>query len=64
VLNALLILNVRPCDSYSKFRSQQLEEDPRLKENAMATATAIPSSVTSFTPLHDRILVRRVDETE
>jgi len=28
----------------------------------MATATA--SVVTSFTPLHDRILVRRVEETE
>jgi len=30
----------------------------------MATATATASSATSFTPLHDRILVRRVDETE
>ena len=30
----------------------------------MATATATPSSVTSFTPLHDRILGRRVDEIE
>jgi chaperonin GroES len=30
----------------------------------MATATATASSATSFTPLHDRILVRRVDQTE
>jgi len=30
----------------------------------MATPTATASSATSFTPLHDRILVRRVEETE
>jgi chaperonin GroES len=30
----------------------------------MATAAVPTSSATSFTPLHDRILVRRVDETE
>src|ERR1700692_2679455 len=34
------------------------------RSTAMATATATASSATSFTPLHDRILVRRVDETE
>jgi chaperonin GroES len=30
----------------------------------MPTATASASVATSFTPLHDRILVRRVEETE
>src|ERR1700759_505635 len=33
----------------------------RRRSNAMATATSV---ATSFTPLHDRILVRRVEEGE
>jgi chaperonin GroES len=53
----------KPSTHFNTLKTSPAREYRALKEGeAMPTATA--SAATTFTPLHDRILVRRVEETE